>query len=94
MSLCILTILSPETEAQINRAEFPNMNSLSSTKLPQHESHVKLLQPEKMKQETQGESLCETSLIRQALGWEHRPSKYITRAQNREEGYEEVMQKA
>lgn len=70
------------------------MNSLSSTKLPQHKPHFKLLHPEKMKQETQGEPLCETSLIHWALGWEHIPSKYITKAQNREEGYEEAMQKA
>lgn len=62
--------LSPKTDAQISRAEFPIINSLSSTKFPQHKPHFKLLQPEKMKQETQGESLCETSLICWALGWE------------------------
>lgn len=55
--------LPPETEAQISRAEFPSVNSLSSTELTQHKPHFKLLQPEKTKKETQGETLCETSLF-------------------------------
>lgn len=54
--------LSQKTDTQISRAELPIINSLSCTKFPQHKPHFKLLQPEKMKQETQDEALCKTSL--------------------------------
>lgn len=60
--------LSQKSDAQISRAEFPIINSLSSTKFSQHKPHFELLQPEKMKQETQGDPLCETSLICCTLG--------------------------